>query len=73
MYTVKIPLTPDYHKITDKVYLKTISERIKGGPKATKISIVDHDTGEVLSENSNKIVIKITHKYTKSKFTCVVR
>ena len=35
----------------------TISEKINAGPQRTKITLVNHDTGEILGEYQNKCVI----------------
>jgi hypothetical protein len=52
-----ITLTPDYLNTVDSIDKKIISDKMKGGPKATKIIMKDHDTGEILGEYHNKIVI----------------
>lgn len=36
---------------------KTINDRIKMGPKKTKVTLIDHETGEILGEYENKCVI----------------
>ena len=51
-----INLTPDFLEAHDQI-TKTIYEKIKGGPKRTRILMKDHDTGEILGDFSNKIVI----------------
>ena len=52
-----INLTPDYLEYCDSIDRKIISDRFKGGPKATRIIMRDHDTGKVLGDYHNKIVI----------------
>lgn len=52
-----INLTPDYHEAIDAVDRAIINQRISGGPKKTRITMTDHDTGEVLGIYENKIVI----------------
>lgn len=52
-----IKLTPDFFNVTDNIEKKIITEKLKGGPKSTKITIRNSDTGEVLGEYHNKIVI----------------
>lgn len=48
----------DSHKISDGLNGNNqISEIIKGGPKRTKIVITDHNTGKVLQEVENKILV----------------
>lgn len=48
-------------KLTDSANIhemyKILRRREGGGPKGTRILIKDHDTGEVLSDNHNKILI----------------
>lgn len=52
-----IDLTPDFHKVLDSVERKIVTNRLSAGPKSTKITISDHDTGKVLGEYHNKIVL----------------
>lgn len=52
-----INLSPDYLNVTDKLESKLIKEKLKGGPKATRIIIKNDDTGEILGEYHNKIVL----------------
>ena len=52
-----IDLTPDFHKAIDVMDKKIITEKFNAGPKSTKITITNHDTGEILGEYHNKIVI----------------
>lgn len=52
-----INLSPDFMNMIDSIDKKIIAEKISGGPKATKIVMTDHDTGEVLGEFHNKVVI----------------
>lgn len=52
-----IELTPDYLNTVDSIEKKIIDHKLNGGPKATRITITDHDTGEVLGEYHNKVVI----------------
>lgn len=47
----------DIHEVADDLDRKIISERLSGAPKKTSIIITDHDSGEVLGEYHNKIVI----------------
>lgn len=53
----KIINLSDQHTILDFMDKKIIEDKIKGGPKRTRIIITDHDTGEVLQDVENKIVI----------------
>lgn len=52
-----INLDPDFFSVTDNLESKIVREKLKGGPKSTKITIKNADTGEVLGEYHNKIVI----------------
>lgn len=52
-----IKLTPDYLNALDTIEKKSIVDRIQGGPKYTKIIMKNADTGEVLGEFHNKVVI----------------
>lgn len=52
-----INLTPDFNNVMDTIDRKVVSERMVGGPKATMIRMIDPDTGKVLGEYHNKIVI----------------
>lgn len=52
-----VKLTPDYLDCFDTITKKIISDKLKGGPVRTKIIIRDGDTGEVLGERENKVVI----------------
>ena len=52
-----IHLTPDYLDIVDTMEKRIITEKLSGGPKATKITFIDHDTGKVTGEYKNKILI----------------
>jgi len=52
----------DSAKIVDSSSLSNnakniINQRFKGGPQKTKITFINHDTGEVLGEYQNKVVI----------------
>ena len=50
----------DKHDISDAINRSAksiINEKFSGGPKGTRIQIVDHDTGEVLQEVHNKIMV----------------
>lgn len=54
-----IDLTDNF-KLTDHLSLngaRKINERISAGPKSTRIRILDHDTGEVLQDVHNKVLI----------------
>lgn len=57
MSTKVINLTPDYLEHMDSIEKKIIFDKFSGGPKATKIIISDHDSGKILGEYHNKIVI----------------
>lgn len=52
-----ISLQPDFLNAIDKVDKHIIQEKIRGGVKGTRIIMKDHDTGEVLGDYKNKIVI----------------
>ena len=52
-----IKLTPDYLEYYDSIEKKILLDKFKGGPKRTRIIIRDHDTGEVLGDLENKVVI----------------
>lgn len=52
-----INLSPDFLNVIDTIDRKVIGDRLSAGPKATKITITDHNTGEVLGEFHNKVVI----------------
>lgn len=47
----------DFSNINDNVLLKTISDKLNGGPKRTKITMYNHDTGEIIGEYHNKVVV----------------
>jgi hypothetical protein len=53
----KIISLNDKHSIRDIVTNKDLTDRLGGKVKKTKITITDHDTGEVLGEYENKVVI----------------
>ena len=57
MSTKVINLTPDYLEHMDSIEKKIIFDKFSAGPKATKIIISDHDSGKILGEYHNKIVI----------------
>ena len=75
-----INLTPDFLETLDTIEKKEIHHRISGGPKKTKIILRNPDTGEILQEVENKVVIlsigigensllcKIISTYLKSSF-----
>lgn len=51
-------LLKDQHNITDSIEgKKMVNNILNAGPKKNRILIVDHDTGEVLQEVNNKILI----------------
>lgn len=52
-----IRLTPDYLKVVDKLEAKIITDRLKAGPKRTRIIMTDGDTGEKLGDFENKILV----------------
>lgn len=52
-----LKLGPDFLDALDDINRNSIVERISGGPKRTKIVFTDHETGKVLGEFTNKIVI----------------
>lgn len=52
-----IDLTPDYHRGLDRIEKSIIHEKMSGGPKGTRIVITDHDSGEILGDYHNKVVI----------------
>ena len=52
-----INLTPDFLETLDTIEKKEIHHRISGGPKKTKIILRNPDTGEILQEVENKVVI----------------
>jgi hypothetical protein len=52
-----INLTPDYLEAFDTLEKNIILERLHAGPKKTKIILTDHDTGKVLGEYHNKVLI----------------
>ena len=52
-----INLTPDFLETLDTIEKKDIYHRISGGPKKTKIILRNPDTGEILQEVENKVVI----------------
>ena len=52
-----IKLTPDFLNTVDTLDRKIISNKLSGGPKYTRIVMTDHDTGKVLGEFENKVVI----------------
>ena len=47
----------DIANVKDDAVIKTINERMSCGAKGTKITLIDHESGEVLGEFENKIVI----------------
>ena len=47
----------DDFKMSDSLNNHIILERLKAGPSKTKITIIDHNTGEILGEYHNKILI----------------
>ena len=47
----------DINIVEDKLVNKDIIKRLSGGPKKTRIQMINHDTGEVLQDLSNKVVI----------------
>lgn len=52
----------DNAKIVDSSSLSNnakniLNQRLKGGPQKTKVTFINHDTGEVLGEYQNKVVI----------------
>ena len=52
-----INLSPDSLNTLDSLSKKIITEKLSGGVKGTMIRLTDHDTGEVLGEYQNKIII----------------
>lgn len=52
-----IELTPDFFNVTDDVTVNHIREKFKAGPKGTKITMIDPDTGKELGSFENKIVL----------------
>lgn len=52
-----INLEPDFFSVTDDLESRIVKEKLKGGPKATRIVIKNADTGEELGEYHNKIVL----------------
>ena len=52
-----IKLTPDYLNSVEYLERKTITEKLSGGPKSTRIIMRNCDTGEILGEFHNKVVI----------------
>lgn len=57
MNTLNIKLS-DLSKADDKFELKSfIQDKMFGGPKKTRIIMKNHDTGEVLADLSNKIIV----------------
>lgn len=52
-----IKLTPDFHQALDTMDKQIISARMSGGPKKTRITVMDADTGEVHGVFENKVVI----------------
>ena len=53
----KVIKLTDANLIEDKLVSKDIVKRLSGGPKKTRIQMINHDTGEVLQDLSNKVVI----------------
>ena len=54
----KIISLNDKHSITDLINDDhNLADRLGGKVKKTRITITDHDTGEVLGEYENKVVI----------------
>lgn len=47
----------DIHDIKDNLESQIIYKKLSGAPKKTSIVITDHDSGEILGEYHNKIVI----------------
>ena len=57
MGTLNMKLS-DALKVHDNYKLSTfIEDKIAGGPKKTRIIVRNHDTGEVLADTSNKIIV----------------
>lgn len=57
MSTFNIKLS-DTTKVDDKLKLRSfIEDRIAAGPKKTRIVVRNHDTGEILADTTNKIVV----------------
>lgn len=52
-----INLSPDVLEHSDSIEKKIINERLSGGPKRTRIIIKNSESGEILGEYENKIVI----------------
>lgn len=58
MENVKIiDLSPDCLEAMDTISRKAIYDKLSGGPKSTKITITDHDSGKNLGVYHNKVVI----------------
>ena len=58
MKTINLKDSHDIHdELMNRSNTVTIQERIKAGPKKTRITIKDPDTGEVLAVFENKVVI----------------
>ena len=47
----------DFTEIKDSIEGRIIKNRLNAGPKGTKIIMTDHDSGKILGEYENKIVI----------------
>lgn len=52
-----INLTPDYLETLDNMEKKIITDKLGSGPKGTRIIMKDSDTGEVLGDYHNKILV----------------
>lgn len=52
-----INLEPDYLRVVDRIEAFAIDAKLSAGPKSTLITISDGDTGEILGEYHNKVVI----------------
>lgn len=52
-----INLEPDYLRAVDSIEKSVIDSKLSAGPKSTLITISDGDTGEILGEYHNKVVI----------------
>lgn len=53
----KTILLNDFAEIKDSIEGRIIKNRLNAGPKGTKIIMTDHDSGKILGEYENKIVI----------------
>lgn len=52
-----INLSPDYQSTLDSLEIKTIQDKLSGGPKKTRIIMRDADSRKVLGEFHNKIIL----------------